>query len=896
MTLATSATSAQIRATYLDFFKKRGHTVCPSASLVPDDDPTLLFTGAGMNQFKDMFLGRGTHPFQRASTTQKCLRLPDLDNVGRTPSHHTFFEMLGNFSFGDYFKSEAIAWADELLRTGYGLDRKRLGITVYQDDDEAAECWKKLGYAADRLWRFGEKDNYWPSEAPSKGPNGPCGPCSEIYFDWGAKPGCPKGGECDPSCGCGRWLEIWNLVFTQFDRRDGGELKPLPQRNIDTGMGLERIVRVMQGKPTNFDTDLFAPILAKISALSGRKYGEDARFDRPMRRIADHIRASVFTIADGVVPSNERQGYVVRKILQRALADKLDALGMNGPFLAELAPTVIAVPGMAEVFPEIRRLESKIVQVVGEEEKRFLETYTKGRARLDEELAKAAKAGAKTLDGRVVFYLWDTAGFPSDLTRRIVEERGLPFDEAGFEEAMEEQRARSRAGSTMQGDIFAGGPLKELKRELEATRFTGYEEDAREAALAVILKGEARVKTATEGDDVALVFSASPFYAEGGGQVGDRGEFASDSFRVRIRDTTKRDGYHLHHGTVVAGSVSEGQKGRLVVDAAHRSPTRRNHTATHLLHWALRSVLGKGVEQKGSLVDSERLRFDFSFQGAVPPEKLRLIERLVNEQVVANLDVSKNDKGFDEAVEAGAIALFGEKYGSRVRVVAVEDGAPERRSVELCGGTHVTRTGDIGAFKIVSEGGIAAGVRRIEAVTGLKTLDFMQQREDLVRAAAATLKSSVEELPARIASLQDELKKLRKEADKSARAGSGVEIDALLASSEAIGALHWIGRAVDASGDALLRLVDQWKPKAAAGSVLVLVGKEGDKAPLVVACDEAAQKRGVKAGDLCRVVAGELGGGGGGNPSLARGQGKAGGAVEGALAKARALVAAAAAK
>jgi len=534
--------------------------------------------------------------------------------------------------------------------------------------------------------------------------------------------------------------------------------------------------------------------------------------------------------------------------------------------------------------------------VVGEEERRFLETYTKGRAKLDEELGKAKEAGAKTLDGRVVFYLWDTAGFPADLTRRVLEERGLPIDEAGFEQAMEEQRARSRAGSTMQGDIFAGGPLKDLKRELEATRFTGYEEDAREAALAVILKGDARVKTATEGDDVVLVFAASPFYAEGGGQVGDRGEFASDSFRVRIRDTTKRDGYHLHHGTVVSGSVSEGQKGRLVVDAVHRAPTRRNHTATHLLHWALRSVLGKGVEQKGSLVDAEKLRFDFSFQGAVPPDQLRRIERMVNEQVVANLDVSKNEKGFDEAVEAGAIALFGEKYGARVRVVAVEDGAPERRSVELCGGTHVARTGDIGAFKIVSEGGVAAGVRRIEAVTGLKTLDFMQQRDELVRSTAAALKSSVEDVPVRIAALQDEVKKLRKEIEKAARSSSGGEIDALLQSHEAIGPLHWIGRAVDAGGEALLRMVDLWKQKAPAGSVLLLIGKEGDKAPIVVACDEAAQKKGVKAGDLCRVVATELGGGGGGNPSLARGQGKAGGAVDGALAKARAAVAAAAAK
>jgi alanyl-tRNA synthetase len=883
--------SAEIRSTYLDFFRKRGHTVHPSASLVPDDDPTLLFTGAGMNQFKDMFLGRGNLPFKRATTTQKCLRLPDLENVGRTARHHTFFEMLGNFSFGDYFKAEAIEWAEELLRAGYGLDRKRLGITVYRDDDEAAAAWKKIGFAADRIWRFGEKDNYWPSEAPSKGPNGPCGPCSEIYFDWGPKADCPRGSQCDPSCGCGRWLEIWNLVFTQFDRRDGGELKPLPQRNIDTGMGLERLVRVLQGKSTNFETDLFMPILSRLAKLCGKGYGEEARRDRPMRRIADHIRASVFAIADGVVPSNERQGYVVRKILRRALADGLDALAIQGPFLAELAPAVIAVPGMAEVFPEIRRLEGKIVAVVAEEERKFLETYSKGRAKLAEAIEKAKAGGAGLFDGRVAFYLWDTAGFPADLTQRIVEEQGLAFDERGFETAMEEQRARSRAGSAMQGDIFAGGPLKDLKRALAPTRFTGYDATTQEATLDAILRGNERVKTATEGDDVVLLFESTPFYAEGGGQVGDRGEFASDSFRVRVRDTTRQEGFHLHHGTVVAGSVSEGQRGRLVVDPAHRAPTRRNHTATHLLHWALRRVLGMQVEQKGSLVDPERLRFDFSFQGAVPQEKLREVERLVNEQTVANLEVSKKERSFDEAVKAGAIALFGEKYGERVRVVAVEDESADRRSVELCGGTHVIRTGDIGAFKIVSEVGIAAGVRRIEAVTGLKAVELFQGRDDLVRSTAAALRAPAEEIPARVAALQDEVKKLRKELEKSKSSSAGDALDAVLAAEQKIGPIRLFATQLEAGGDQLLALADRLKAKPLGGAVFVLIGKEGDKAPIVVASDREAQAKGIRAGDLCKLVAAELGGGGGGNPSLGRGQGRGDGPVAAALAKAKAEVA-----
>ncbi len=886
-------TSAQIRSTYLEFFRARGHAIQPSASLVPEDDPTLLFTGAGMNQFKDMFLGRGTHPFKRAATTQKCLRLPDLENVGRTPSHHTFFEMLGNFSFGDYFKSEAIAWADELMRTGFGLERGRLGVTVYRDDDEAASLWKKVGHPADRIWRFGEKDNFWPSAAPTKGPNGPCGPCSEIYFDWGPQPGCSAGSTCDPSCSCGRYLEVWNLVFTQFDRRDGGSLQPLPQRNIDTGMGLERITRVLQGKPTNFETDLFAPILAALSRLSGRRFGEGTVVDRPMRRIADHVRASVFAIADGVVPSNERQGYVVRKILRRALADGLDVLGLSGPFLAELAPVVVDVPGMAESFPELRRHRAKIVQVIGEEERKFLETYSKGRERLGAEIEKLTSSGAKTLSGETAFFLWDTTGFPVDLTRRVVEEAGLAFDEAGFDRAMEIQRERSRAGSTMKGEIFAAGPLKELKREFTATAFSGYAEASRVEPVRLLLRGGGRVKSVAEGEEVALVFATTPFYAEGGGQVGDRGEFASDSFRVRIRDTRKQDGYHLHHGTVVSGSLSEGQSGRLEVDdLRHRWPTRRNHTATHLLHWALRRVLGPAVEQKGSLVEPERLRFDFSFQGPVPPEKLREVERLVNEQSLANHEVSAVERNYEQAVRDGAIALFGEKYGDLVRVVSVEDREPSRRSVELCGGTHVNRTGDIGAFRIVAESGIAAGVRRLEAVTGMGAIDHLRERDELLRGAAAKLKSAVEQVPDRIDALHEEIRRLRKELDKSARAQSSGTLDQLLAQEQRLGGLRVVVAAVEAAAEQLLALVDQAKSKLTGGACIVVVGKDGDRAPIVVYVDAQAQSRGVKAGDLCRLVAAELGGGGGGNPALGRGQGRADRPVGPALEKARAALAA----
>ncbi len=864
--------SPEIRRTYLKFFEGRGHTIHPSDSLVPENDPSLLFTGAGMNQFKDMFLGRGHLPFRRATTSQKCLRLPDLDNVGRTPSHHTFFEMLGNFSFGDYFKEDAIVWADELLRTGFGVERRQLCVSVFETDDEAATIWARLSYPKNRIFRYGEKDNFWPSEAPSKGPNGPCGPCSEIYYDFGADVAPELG--ADPSTNGQRFVEIWNLVFTQFDRCDGGQLAPLPQKNIDTGMGLERLTRVLARAKSNFETDLFQPILRQLEKISGKGYGAAEGSDRPMRRIADHIRAVVFAIADGVVPSNERQGYIVRKILRRALADGLDRLGIKEPFLAGLAPTVISVPGMTEQFPELERNRGGIVRAVEEEEHKFLESYRKGSARLQTEIERLKVEGQKMLSGKAAFFLWDTAGFPIDLTRRTLEEQGLSLEEEGFQRAMEEQKSRSRAGSNLQGEIFSGGPLQEIKRELPPSVFRGYETQSLHVHLRALLRDNERVQTACEGDSVVLVFDETPFYAEGGGQVGDRGEFSSESFRVRIEDTRRVDGYHLHHGSVTAGSVSEGQSGTLAVHSSHRAPTQRNHTATHLLHWALRRTLGSSVEQRGSLVDADRLRFDFNHASALTREQIQQVEDLVNDEILANVEVLKIERSLEEALEHGAVALFGEKYGERVRVVQIKDPHAERCSAELCGGTHVDRTGEIGSFKILSESSVSAGIRRMEAVTGLGTIRLLREKEDLLRGAASSLKASEEEIHKRITTLQEELKKLRKEVQKASHSHSDLNLGRLLESERVVESVRAYTLAVEASQSDLMSLVDGVQSRSASpGCIVILIGKDDGGAPVVVFCDKEAQNLGLHAGNLCSTVTHRLAGRGGGNAGLARGKG-----------------------
>ncbi|MEW6742441.1 MAG: alanine--tRNA ligase [Planctomycetota bacterium] len=868
--------SAEIRSRYLDFFARHGHTIYKSASLVPENDPTLLFTGAGMNQFKDMFLGRGNLPFTRATTSQKCLRLPDLENVGRTPSHHTFFEMLGNFSFGDYFKKEAIAWAQEFLVEELGLPRDSLYYSVYTEDDEAARLWvSEAGVEESRVFRYGEKDNFWPAEAPSKGPNGPCGPCSEIYYDF--RPGEPVGKE-GPAADGQRFVEVWNLVFTQYDRRDGGVLVDLPRRNIDTGAGFERLVRVMQGGATNFDTDLFLPLLQHVAEVTGKRYGDHEADNIRMRRIADHVRAVVFCVGDGVLPSNERQGYVVRKILRRALVDWW-TLGAKERGIETLVPVVTEIEGMAEVYPELLEHRDRAIQVIADESQRFAGAYTTGSSKLADHIAMLERDGQRVLEGAKAFYLWDTVGLPLDITRRILRDRGLDVDEKGFEEAMEEQRERGRRGSKMDGSIFDAGPVAQLKGRIPPTEFTGYTSHAEAVRVKAILLEKGLSPRAASGAAAALVLDRSPFYAEAGGQVGDRGHIAGDTFTFAVTRTAVVDGYHLHEGEVTEGTVQVDDPARALIDVeGHREPTMRNHTATHLLHWALRRVVGRECEQAGSLVAPDRLRFDFRCPRAPTAEELARVEQLVNEQILKNIEVAWRVTGLQEARSSGAMALFGEKYGERVRVVSIVDPDAERTSIELCAGTHCRRTGDIGLFKILSEGSIAAGVRRIEAVTGLGALAHFACTMAVLQQTARVLKIDAEALPERVEALQAEVRSLRKELD-AARAGDALAVlDTLRQRGR-----HSVGEAFVYAGvvagqdqKGLMALADHLLGDEAERPLAAVLagGGAGGEIPLVVACNGALVERGVKAGDLCRDLSRRLGGGGGGNPRMARGQGR----------------------
>ena len=704
----------ELRNGFLNFFADRGHEICKSDLLLPQNDPTLLFTSAGMNQFKEMFLGIGNLPYRKAASCQKCMRMPDLENVGRTASHHTFFEMLGNFSFGDYFKSEAIAWSIEYLVGFLGLDFKDLRVSVYENDDESAEIWQKeVNVPADRIYRFGEKDNFWPSEAPSKGPNGVCGPCSEIYID--LKGGCGTAG-CNPSCDCGRYVEIWNLVFTQFLRKDGGVLEPLPFNNIDTGMGFERLLRVLEGASTNFDTSLFFPIIRRICELSGSEYGKDSLDDVRMRRIADHLRAALFGILDGAPPSNEKQGYVIRKVLRRAIMDGRN-LGLEGSFLCELIEPVKEIMGNA--YPELKEQKTRLEREIALEEQRFHETYQQGSNRLSVFMDDLAGKGKKVLPGKSAFLLYDTFGFPVDLAERILVENGFSLDMPGFENEMEAQRVRARRGSDISDNIFDPGPLGAVKADTPPTVFAGYDTMFSKCRILRILGEDGLLSSIHEGESASLVLDTTPFYAEAGGQTGDVGVIRSGAFTFTVNRGTARDGdYYLHTGKLEQGTIKAGDTAEALVDVQIRNSVQRNHTATHLLHFALREVLGKHVEQAGSLVEEARLRFDFLHPSALEQEEIRAVQAMVNEMIRSNLRVSACVKSMDAAKKEGAVALFGEKYEESVRVVTIGDADADKCSKELCGGTHTGFTGEIGVFMILSEESIAAGTRRIEAATG----------------------------------------------------------------------------------------------------------------------------------------------------------------------------------
>jgi alanyl-tRNA synthetase len=839
--------SSQVRAAFLDFFNERGHALVPSSSLVPGNDPTLLFTNAGMVQFKDLFLGKEKRNYVRAVSSQRCVRAGgkhnDLENVGYTARHHTFFEMLGNFSFGDYFKHDAIRYAWDFITGALGIPAERLWVTVFEDDDGAAEIWlKEIGVDPARLTRMGAKSNFW-----AMGDTGPCGPCSEIFYDHG--PDVPGGPPGSPDEDGDRYVEIWNLVFMQFDRSADGTMVPLPKPSVDTGMGLERIAAVMQGVQSNYDIDLFVNLIKAAAEATGTTDLKSSS----LRVIADHIRACSFLIIDGVLPSNEGRGYVLRRIMRRAIRHGF-MLGQRDAFFHRLVAPL--EQQMGEAYPELTAQRAHVERVIRQEEERFAETLAQGMALLDDAIAGLK---GKQIPGDTVFRLYDTFGFPVDLTNDIARERGFSIDEPGFEAAMEAQRNRARAASKFSVDLRA-----DMRVEGQ-TQFKGYDSESGAGRIAALFRGKEPVTELKAGDEGQVVLDVTPFYAESGGQVGDRGMLSTSAARFAVGDTQKLGKVYLHVGRLESGVLRAGDSVEAEVDHDSRQATRLNHSATHLLHAALRKVLGTHVAQKGSLVAPDKLRFDFSHYSALTPEELREVERLVNAEVRGNAAAETKLMNYDAAVASGAMALFGEKYEDEVRVLRIGE-----FSTELCGGTHVGRAGDIGLFKIVSEGGVAAGVRRIEAVTGAGAYEHVVQTDHVLRDVAGLVRGSRDDVEDKVQQLIERARRLEKEVaqlkDKLA-SGSGKD---LAAEAQTIGGVKVVAAIVEGADAAALRnAVDQLKNKL--GSAVIVLGSAGpdNKVTLIagVTADAIAK---VKAGDLVNFVAQQVGGKGGGRPDLAQ--------------------------
>jgi alanyl-tRNA synthetase len=877
--------AADVRRTFLEFFKKQGHEIVASSSLVPQNDPTLLFTNAGMNQFKDLFTGAETRSYKRATTSQKCVRAGgkhnDLDEVGKTPRHHTFFEMLGNFSFGDYFKPDAIAFAWELLTKVYGIDEKRLVVTVYggdkelpgiSADDEARAIWKKVtGFGDDRIIGLGKKDNFW-----QMGETGPMGPCTEIHFNFDAKG--DKWPTSEPASWQG-WLEIWNLVFMQFERREvGGELFKLPAPSVDTGAGLERVTSVVQGVRSNYETDLFTPLLAKAAELAKVDPNIAGEKQVAMRVIADHARCSAFLIADGVLPGNTTREYTLRRIFRRAVRHGQQHLGIEEPFMHEMCGAVIDL--MGEQFPELRERRSTIQQAALNEEKNFRQTLGRGLTRLDNELK--ANTGAKELPGKVVFTLYDTFGFPADLTEIIAQERGLAIDKVGFEEELKAARAKSAFKIS---DPAVETVFKQLASELGPTKFTGYEGrgTAGEGTLKAIVVGGKRVDSVEQGAQVALVFDQTPFYGNSGGQIGDTGSITTATAKVRIDDTEKPAGdMHVLLGEVEIGTLNVGDKVKFSVDDDRRASIRANHSATHLLHHALKRVLGDHVGQKGSLVAPDRLRFDFTHFSPMTNAQLRQVEDIVNAEIRANRDSVIEVLPLAEAKQRGAVAMFGEKYGDQVRVVSIGG-----ESIEFCGGTHVHRAGDIGMMKIISEAGVAQGVRRIEAVTGVGALEYLRKLEDELLKTGDRLKAAPFEVATRVDKLLESQKSLDREIEKlKQRIASGGGGRDLLAEVTTIKGIKVLAAQVEVDDAKVLRDTgDQLRDKLGSG-VIVLAGTGGAEVKLIAMVTKDLVDK-VQAGKLLGEIAAVLGGRAGGRPDMAQGGGKDSAQVPAALAAAK---------
>ncbi len=877
-------TSDELREVYLRFFERKQHKLLPGAPLVPEGDPTLLFTPAGMNQFKDQFLGRGI-TVRRAATCQKCLRTDDIDLVGETPYHHTFFEMLGNFSFGDYFKKETILWAWEFVTQVLKLQRDKLLASIHEEDEESANVWlEEIGLPAERLSRFGEDENFWPANAREEGPDGPCGPCSEIFFDAGEKLGCGRP-ECNVNCTCGRYIEIWNLVFTQFNRTAPGVLEPLPARNVDTGMGLERTAAVLQAVPSNFETDLFMPILSEIAEISGRPYVRESADGPAMRRIADHIRAVAFTVADGVLPSNEGRGYVVRRLLRRAIRSGRH-LGLHGDaFLHRLVPVVAHT--MEKAYPELRERREHIVRIVAGEEAKFNETLEQSFRLLEEAVQEARSRGENTFSGEAAFKLYDTYGLPLEETELAVRDAGMVLDHKGFEEAMAAQRERARSGTKLVGSIFAGGAVSELKGIAKETKFVGHDKETCRAKLLAIVVDDRLVDSFDRVDGEArLLFDRSPFYGEAGGQVGDTGVAENRQATFHINDTARAGELILHMGRLLSGKARVGRMFRLEVDAERRASISRNHTATHLLHYALRSVLGQHAEQAGSLVAPEKLRFDFPHPTKVQARELEQIERTVNEKIIQNARVRTGITTYLQAKREGAIALFGESYGEQVRVVEIGD-----FSKELCGGVHVRATGEIGLFKIVSEGSVAAGVRRIEAVTGTYALDRMTETENLVLDLMDELKSPRDRLRERVRELEEQAREARRQLERERKTARSQTQLSVLDKAERIGETTVLcARLEDTSPDELRNTADGILKKA--GSAAVVLGTSSPEKRAYVACllSPDLVRMGLNAGAICRSIGKVLGGGGGGRPEMAQAGGSKVEHLDAALAESETLI------
>ena len=849
--------SKKIRQLFLDFFKEKGHEVLPSSSLIPKDDPTLLFTNAGMVQFKSVFLGDKTSPFKRAVTVQKCLRAGgkhnDLENVGRTARHHTFFEMLGNFSFGDYFKKEAVEWGWEFLTEWVKLPADKLLITVYEKDDEAADIWRNnVGIPPERIFRLGKKDNFW-----QMGDTGPCGPCSEIHIDQGPEMGCGRP-DCRVGCDCDRYLEIWNLVFMQYNRDASGELTPLPKPSIDTGMGLERLAASLQGKTNNFDSDLFIPIIKCVEDISGKHYRQDHSTDVSLRVIADHIRAIAFSLADGLMPSNEGRGYVIRRIIRRA-ARHGHMLGIEKSFLHDVLDVVYDM--MSDAYPDITDNAKMSKKALKLEEERFAHTLTSGMAILDKLMDDVKASGKKTLPGPELFKLYDTYGFPLDLARDIAEDNNFEIDRQGFNDEMELQKTRARS-SWVGAEEGISGVYRKIRDRFGPTEFIGYDSINSESMVTAILRNSEIVEEAGEGCEVEIVLDRSPFYGESGGQVGDLGAMKTDNLRIEIDDTRKINEIIVHKGTVKRGTVKKGMKVMVSVEEDRRQSVMRNHTATHLLHAALKAVLGDHIKQAGSLVAPDRLRFDFNHFFAMDDKELGEVEDIVNEKVIENIPVQVSETSIDDAINSGVTALFGEKYGDTVRVVKAGD-----FTAELCGGTHCHATGDIGPFKIVSEGSVAAGIRRVEALTGFKAFEYIRMKEDELKKAAGMLKVNEMNVSGRVEKIINDLKQNEKEIEKIKQKAVTKSVGSILGEAVEINDVKVLAHKLNGMDMKALRgLSDKLKDKI--GSGIIVLGSAVDVQAFYVAVVTKDLTPRFNAGDILKSV---TGGKGGGRPDMAQG-------------------------